>query len=83
MQINVDEEKLNNFLESSATVEIEVNSKISTLKTKVKMKIESVTASPPPTQRLENDNRTKRYIKQNQAKFLLQRDRKSRIFITT
>ena len=47
------------------------------------MKIESVTASPPPTQRLENDNRTKRYIKQNQAKFLLQRDRKSRIFITT
>ena len=56
---NLDEEKLNNFLESSATVEIEVNRKINTLKTRVKMKIESVNASPLPTQRLGNDNRTK------------------------
>ena len=60
---NLDEEKLNNFLESSATVEIEVNRKINTLKTRVKMKIESLNASPLPTQRLRNDNRTKRYIK--------------------
>ena len=62
VESNVNEEELENFLESSATVEIEVNRKINKLKIRVKMKTEPVTASPPPIPRLGNGNRTKRYV---------------------
>ena len=62
IESNVNEEELENFLESSATVEIEVNRKINKLKIRVKMKTEPVTASPPPIPRLGNGNRTKRYV---------------------
>ena len=63
IESNLDEDKPDNFCESSETVKIEVNGKSYTLKTQGKMKTESVTGSPPPTPSAWNDNRTKCYEK--------------------
>ena len=63
IESHVNEEELDNFLESSVTVEIEIKRKINTIKIHVKMKTEPVTASAPPTPSIGNDNRIKLYVK--------------------